>query len=143
MRFGSLQRRTRARQPRRSSLCAHLCRWVQTCVVQTHPRLRIENQNQTRRRTPQIFHDGAFKKLCGIMNRVHQVRRTDWDLRVLAVRWAYRAISKNQSAEMTPKLTRRDETKRAEKNPHSIAPLVGTGRKDLGKGIMQLQEAIR
>lgn len=72
------------------------------------------------------------------MNRVHQARRTDWDLRVPMVQWAYRAISKTWSAEMTPTLTRRDETRRAEKKPHTTAPAVGTGCEDLGKGIRQL-----
>lgn len=45
--------------------------------------------------------------------------------------------------EITPILTRRDETIRAEKNPHTTAPVVGTVRKDSGKGIMQLHETIR
>lgn len=108
--FRSPQCRTRVEQPGQSSLCTHLCRWVQTCVVQEHPKLRIENQNPTwqqeRRCTPQIFHDKAFKKLGGIMNRVHQVRRTDWDLHIPAVQWAYREISKNRCMEMTPTLIR-------------------------------------
>lgn len=44
---------------------------------------------------------------------------------------------------MTPTLMRQDETKRAEKNPQTTAPAVGTGREDLGKGIRQSQEVIR
>ena len=44
---------------------------------------------------------------------------------------------------MIPKLMRRDETIRAEKNPHTTTPAVGIVREDPGKGIMQLQEAIR
>jgi len=77
------------------------------------------------------------------MDIVYQVERIDWDLRVPVVRWAYRAISKNPSAKMTPKLMRRDETIRAEKNPHPTTPTVGTVREDPCKGIMQLQEAIQ
>jgi len=72
----------------------------------------------------------------GIMNRVHQVRRTDWDLRIPAVRWAYRAIRKNRSMEVTPTLTKRDETIRVEKNPHKKDLTAGIVCKDLGKGIM-------
>lgn len=40
-------------------------------------------------------------------------------------------------------MTRRDETIKAERNPHTIAPTVGTVREDSGKGIMQLHEAIQ
>jgi len=36
---------------------------------------------------------------------------------------------------MTPTLIRRDETRRAKKNPQTTASAVGTGREDLGKGI--------
>lgn len=70
-----------------------------------------------------------------IMNRFYQVGQTDWDLCVLVVRWAYMAISKNRSMEMISMVTRREETRRIEKNPQTTAPIVGTGRADLGKGI--------
>ena len=140
LRFQNSQCQMRVAWLGQSSLHTHLCRWVQTCAVQAHPRLRIENKNQTWKHekwhTPQIFHDRAFKKLCGIMNRVHQAKRTYWDLRIPVVRWAYRAISKNYSAEVIPTLKRRDETIRADNNPPKIAPTVGTIREDPGKGIM-------
>lgn len=40
------------------------------------------------------------------------------------------------SAEMTPTLNSRDETIRAEKNPHTIAPIIGTVLKGPDRGIM-------
>ena len=43
---------------------------------------------------------------------------------------------------MTPTLTRRDETIRAEKNSHTTTATVGIVGEDLGRGIIQLQEAI-
>jgi len=91
-----------------------------------------------------MFHVEAFKKVCRVLNKVHQVRRTDWDLCVPVVRWASRAMCKNPSTEMISKLKSRIETIILEKrNPHKIAVTVGTVHEDSDEGIMQLQEAIR
>lgn len=114
-------------------------------ATQVHPKPRIENRNRTqqqeRRCASQTFHVEAFNKVCRVLNIVHQVRRTNWDLRVLAVHWTCRAMCKNLSAEMIPKLRSRIETIfLEERNPHAIAPTVGTVREDQDKGIMQLRE---
>jgi len=73
----------------------------------------------------------AFNKVCGVLNRVHQVRQTDWDLRVPAIQWAYRDMCKNLSAEMIPKLRSKvDSIVLKERNPHTIAPIVWIVRED-------------
>ena len=79
-----------------------------------------------------MFHVEAFMKVCGILNRVHQERQTDWDLRVPAGRWAYRAMCKNLSTKMILKLRSRVETIiLEEKNP-----TVGIVHEDRDEGIM-------
>jgi len=45
-------------------------------------------------------------------------------------------MRKALSVEMNPTLKRRDETIRAEKNPHTTAPIVGIVHEDPGKRIM-------
>lgn len=50
--------------------------------------------------------NGAFKMLCGVMNIFHQVSRTNRDLHVSVVRWAYGTIKKNRSMQRTPTWTR-------------------------------------
>lgn len=39
---------------------------------------------------PKIIHREAFDKVCEVLNRVHHVRRTNWDLHVPVVLWAYK-----------------------------------------------------
>jgi len=47
-----------------------------------------------RTRTPKIIHGEAFDKVCVVLNMVHHVRRTDWDLCIPMVIWAYRTMCK-------------------------------------------------
>jgi len=78
-----------------------------------------------------MFHMKAFNKVCGVLSKVHQAGQTDWDLHVPAIRWAYRAMCKNLSVKMIPKLRSRVKTIiLEERNPHAIAPTVGTVRED-------------
>lgn len=83
----------------------------------------------------------AFNKVCKVLNRVHRARPTDWDLRMPAVRWAYRSMCKNLSAEMILKSRSRVETIiLEERDPRAIAPIVGIVREDMDGGIMQLRK---
>lgn len=79
----------------------------------------------------------ALNKACRFLNRVHQASQTDWDLCMPVVRWAYKAMCKNLSMEMILKLRNRVETKiLEERNPHAIAPIVGTVHEYQDEGIM-------
>lgn len=39
-----------------------------------------------------IIHEEAFDKVFEVLNTVHHERRTDWDVRVPAVLWAYKKM---------------------------------------------------
>lgn len=47
-----------------------------------------------RQSVPKIIRVEAFDKVCEVLNTVHHVRCTDWDLRIPVVLWAYRNICK-------------------------------------------------
>lgn len=53
---------------------------------------------------PKIIHGEAFDKVCEVLNKVHHVKHTDWDLHVPAVVWAYRAMCKTLTVQAFPKL---------------------------------------
>lgn len=53
-----------------------------------------------------------------------------------AVRWAYKAIYKNLSAKMIPKMTSRVEAVALGKNPHAKTPISVTTREDQSEEIM-------
>ena len=74
------------------------------------------------------------------MNRFYQMGQTNWDLRVPVVRWAYRAMCKNLSAEMVPKTRSKVKAISLGNNPHAITPIIATVCKDQSKEIMQLHE---
>lgn len=46
----------------------------------------------------------SFNKVHKALNKVHNVKRTDWDLRVPKVLWAYRTACKNLIAQAPPRL---------------------------------------
>lgn len=84
-----------------------------------------------------MFHVEEFNKVCGVLNRIHQEKRTKWDLRMPVVQWDYMAMCKNLSVEMIPKLRGRIETIiLEERNPQAVAPTIGTVREDQDEGIM-------
>lgn len=76
---------------------------------------------------PQVIHREAFDKMCDMLNKVHQVRRIQWDLRIQAVRWAYGTICKTLTMKTIP--SRRNEVRtvisqeNVKMNPHVIAPI--------------------
>lgn len=41
-----------------------------------------------------VTHAEAFNKVCEVLNRVSNAQRSDWDLCVLAVLWAYKTMCK-------------------------------------------------
>lgn len=53
---------------------------------------------------PKIIHGEAFDKVCEMLNRLHHVRCTGWDLRILAVIWDYRTMCKILTVQVLLKL---------------------------------------
>ena len=51
-----------------------------------------------------IIHGKAFDKVCEVLNRVLHVRRTDWDLCIPVVVWAYRTMYRTLTVQALPKL---------------------------------------
>ena len=51
-----------------------------------------------------IIHEESFDKVCELLNMVHHVRHTYWDLRVQAILWAYRTMCKTLTMWALPKL---------------------------------------
>lgn len=67
-----------------NNLHTHFSRWVQAYVVQSAQVHNVENQNKTQQQEGlcalPIPHDEAFDRVCGVLNKVYQMKRTDWDL---------------------------------------------------------------
>lgn len=74
-----------------------------------------------------IIHGEAFAKLCEVLNRVHHVRRIDWDLCVPVVVWACRTMSKTLTTQVLPKLKYEAgaivPVEPTKTSPHIIAPI--------------------
>ena len=51
-----------------------------------------------------ITHAEAFNEVCEALNKVYNAQQSDWDLRVLAVLWAYRAACKKLAEQMPSRL---------------------------------------
>ena len=92
----------------------------------------------------QVIHREAFDRVCEVLNKVHQARRTDWDLHILAVRWAYKTMCKTPTAEMIPEGRNRVEAviyeENAKRSPPVSAPVVVTLREDQDEEITQLHK---
>lgn len=86
--------------------------------------LRIKNQNSPQQCIPPAIRDKARRKIGGSMNSVHRIRRSNGNLRVPGVRWAYKTIIKRRGVKVILSMVRRDGTKKTD-------------------GIWLLQEAIR
>lgn len=88
---------------------------------------RNNKQKQERRNAPKIICREAFSKVCDVLNKVHQVKRTNWDLRVPMVRWAYRTLCKTLTTREVPKLQYEVGTKIFEEdtkpNLHVTSPI--------------------
>jgi len=50
------------------------------------------------------IHTEAFEKVHEALNTVHHVKRTDWDLSIPAILWAYRTMCKTLTRGELPKL---------------------------------------
>lgn len=53
---------------------------------------------------PYIIHVESFDKVGEVLNAIHHVKCTYWDLHVLAVLWAYRTMCKTLTEWEIPKL---------------------------------------
>lgn len=121
--FGKPPMRMKAGYDEQNNPHAHLSRWVQAYgaqPAQTHTILAIGNminkQERARRwcdrwlgsmirpSTPKIICVEAFNKLCEVLNTIHHVKHTDWDLCVPAVLWTYRTMCKTLTMRALPKL---------------------------------------
>ena len=51
-----------------------------------------------------VIHVEVFNEVCEALNKVYDVQRTDWDLCVLVVLWAYRTMCKKLTKQMPPRL---------------------------------------
>lgn len=73
------------------------------------------------------------------MNKVQQARQIDWDLCMLAVRWAYRTMFKTMNTKTIPKVWNRVETiiseENTKRNLYIMAPVVVIVHKDQDKEI--------
>ena len=107
--------------------CMHLSRWVKAYGKQRvrmhmdfalgntvnkhvlggkwHERsLKVEQQNVERTSVQKVTHAEAFNEVCEALNRVYNAQRSDWDLRVPAVLWAYRMACKKLTGKTTFRL---------------------------------------
>lgn len=153
--------RMEAQHDGQNSLRSHLSRCVQaygTQPTRTHTTLTIENRNNKQKQagqvlewknmiqssTPKTIHGEAFDKVCKVLNRVHHMKCTDWNLHVPAVAWAYRTMCKTLTMQALPKLkyeTRVEiPTEQAKPSPHVTAPVDTMICIDRNKEITQLRE---
>lgn len=78
-------------------------------------------------RASNIIHGEAFDKVCEVLNRVHHVRCTDWDLCIPAVVWAYRIMCKTLTTQALLKLNYEAgalvSVEHAKMSPHITTPI--------------------
>lgn len=55
--------------------------------------------------TQKVTHVEAFNELCKALNKVYNAQRSDWDLRVPIVLWAYRTMYKKLMGRTPSRLT--------------------------------------
>jgi len=91
-----------------------------------------------------IIHVEAFYRVCRVLNKVDQVKQTDWDLHVPVVQWAYRTMCKTLNTEIIPKVQNGVLTKLTEEdpkmNPHVLPPAVAAVRGCKKEEITHLRE---
>ena len=73
---------------------------------------------------PRTIPGEAFDTVCEVLNKVHQVRHTDWNLHVPTVRWVYNSMCKTLTTKKIVRLRNRVGTVISEghimMNPHII-----------------------
>lgn len=135
--------------------------WVQAYGTQpawTHTILMIENRNNKQKwawrrheqwsmigpSAPNIIHGEAFEKVWKVLNTVHHMRRTNLDMCVPIVLWAYRTMCKTLHAQALLKLKYEagDVIPMEHAKPSSCiaAPVDMIVREALNKGITQSWE---
>ena len=51
-----------------------------------------------------VIHAETFNEVCEVLNKVHNTQRTEWDLHVPVILWAYRTTCKKLMAQEPPRL---------------------------------------
>lgn len=109
------------------SMCTHLSRWAQEYdkqLVWMHIHfamggtinknvlvgkmcdllLKLERQNVEKVSAQMVIHVEAFKKVCEAINKVCNVKQSDWHLHVPIVLWAYRVTCKKLTGRMPSRM---------------------------------------
>lgn len=93
---------------------------------------------------PRTIIEEAFKRVCQVLNRVQEVKCSNWDLHVPVVQWAYRTMYKTLTAKTILRLRNSVGTiifeGHATMNPHIIAPAGATVHEAWDEEITQLCE---
>ncbi len=66
--------------------------------------LRLEQQSMEGTSGQKVIHVESFNEVFEALNKVYDEKRTDWDLRVLVVLWAYRTMCKKLVEQKPPRL---------------------------------------
>lgn len=90
---------------------------------------------------PNIIRMEAFDKVCDVLNMVHHVRHTNWDLRVPTTLWAYRTMCKTLTTQALLMLKYEADAvihmEHAMPSPRMAAPIDTTVREAQKEGITQ------
>lgn len=93
---------------------------------------------------PTIICMEAFDKVCEVLNTVHRVRRTNWDLCVPTVLWAYRTMCKTMTTQELLTLKYEADAvipmENAKPSQRMAAPIDTMVRKARKEGITQSEE---
>lgn len=97
-----------------------------------------------RKSTQTGIHAEAFNKVCKALNKVCNAQRSDWDLCVPVVLWAYRATCKKLTGQMPSRLVYEANDDLPMKyivpSPCITTPANRTDHRALKEGIAQLEE---